>query len=120
MIGKKELLALGFGLWYTVAYLIKEPCHTSVFTGEIWVQELLHGNDRRFRNSFRMNKFTYQTIKTMLVKRGLLQPTKHITVDEQVAIFLFIVGGAASNRCAQERFQRSGSTINKYSKFSFN
>ena len=36
-----------------------------------------------------------------------------MSVEEQLAIFLEIVGENASNRMAQERFQRSGDTISR-------
>jgi hypothetical protein len=39
--------------------------------------------------------------------------TKTVSVEEAVAIFLYIVGRGASNRDAQERFQHSGETISR-------
>jgi hypothetical protein len=39
--------------------------------------------------------------------------TKLLSMDEQLAIFLYIVGQNASNRQAQDRFQHSGETISK-------
>jgi hypothetical protein len=38
---------------------------------------------------------------------------KTVSVEEAVAIFLFIVGRGASNRDAQEWFQHSGETISR-------
>jgi hypothetical protein len=106
------LVGMLVALWYTVTYLCKVPCRTSVLTGEAWVNELLSGNRRRFRENLRMNPETWHYLQNLLIHRGL-GPSRYVSVNEKMAIFLFIVGHAASNRQAQERFQRSGWTITK-------
>jgi len=50
----------------------------------------------------------------MLSSRELLAASRNVSAGEKLATFLFIVGQAASNRHAQERFQRSGWTISKF------
>lgn len=45
---------------------------------------------------------------------GALEDTIHVSANEQVMIFLFIVGHSGSNRLASERFQHSGETISRY------
>jgi hypothetical protein len=97
--------------WRTVSHVIKEPCHTSVLQGEAWVDELLNGNKRRFRNQLRMQPESFQALLDMLVSNGSLKSSRYVTAKEKLATFLFVVGHAASNRLAQERFQRSGWTI---------
>ena len=47
----------------------------------------------------------------MLSSRELLAASRNVSAGEKLATFLFIVGQAASNRHAQERFQRSGWTF---------
>src|SRR5216117_4617042 len=37
-----------------------------------------------------------------------------ITIEEQVAMFLFTVARSAGNRDVQERFQHSGETVSRY------
>ncbi|KAL7210521.1 hypothetical protein ACSBR1_031973 [Camellia fascicularis] len=52
---------------------------------------------------------------TIATKYGL-ETGRKVSVQEQVAIFLYIVGGDIQNRNVQERFQHSRETISKYFK----
>ena len=56
----------------------------------------------------------FQFLCIKLEKTGGLTPSKFITVEEQVAMFLFTVSRAASNRDVQQRFQHSGETVSRY------
>jgi len=47
------------------------------------------------------------------ITTSYLQPTRCMSVEEPLAIFLKIIGENASNRMAQERFQQSGDTISR-------
>ena len=96
-----------------VNHVVKEPCHTSALSGESWIEELLLGSPRRFRNQMRMHPETFEQILDTMVTRKILQSSRYVSAKEKIAIFLFIAGHAASNRQAQERFQRSGWTITK-------
>ncbi|CEO96901.1 DDE Tnp4 domain-containing protein [Plasmodiophora brassicae] len=99
--------------WYSVMYLLKTPRRTSSLSGKAWVDELLAGNHRRFREVMRMEPETFHQLKLLLLDKDLLRPSRWVSVEEKLAIFLFIAGHAASNRDAQERFQRSGWTITR-------
>ena len=100
-------------LWYAVTYLIKEPCRDSSLSGQAWLQ----GNHRRFRENLLMDRNSYIYIRDLLLMKGLLEDSRHVSVDEKLFIFLYIIGQRAIKRNAQERFQRSGQTINKYKFF---
>ncbi|KAF0728243.1 hypothetical protein Ae201684_013894 [Aphanomyces euteiches] len=54
---------------------------------------------------------TFLSLLEMLQSKYSLKSSRYVTAREKLAIFLFVVGNAASNRAAQERFQRSGCTI---------
>ena len=47
---------------------------------------------------------------------GKLEPTRHILVDEQVAIFLHILAHHIKNRSIQNDFHRSGESISRHFK----
>ncbi|KAK1271827.1 hypothetical protein QJS04_geneDACA012701 [Acorus gramineus] len=59
-----------------------------------------------------------QAVFKALVKEfrdeGWLKDTNNVFVEEQVGIFLLIVGHNARNRVCQDRFQHSGETISRY------
>lgn len=56
---------------------------------------------------------TFQRLCTHLEVSGALQSTARVSVEEQVAIFMRIVGKKSSNRDTQDRFQHSGETISR-------
>ena len=66
-------------------------------------------DERQCHEMFRMDKQVFSLFCVALVKHGL-ECTKHIRVEEMVAMFLHILG--VSNRVIQERFQHSSETIN--------
>lgn len=63
--------------------------------------------------SFRMSKTNFVALCDLLESNYGLQEAERISVQEQVAIFLWIVGQRANNRSAQESFQRLGETISR-------
>ena len=99
-------------LWYSSQF-VKTPQHTSVLSGQQWLDELLGGHDGRFYNEIGMHKFVFLRLLTTLKTDAGLQGTWHVSAVEQAAVFLHYVHRGLSNRALQERFQRSGDTIMK-------
>lgn len=91
----------------------KRPQHTSSLSGEQWVQELLHGHDRRIFNELGMRKEVFRHLVEVLKRDAGVQDTRYVTAEEQLAVFLHFARCGLSNRALQERFQRSGDTISK-------
>jgi hypothetical protein len=92
----------------------KTPYHTSKLAGKQYVDDLLSsGNSQRVIDVLRMPLETFFTLRDWCIEHDHLQPTRHISVEEQLVIFLKIVGENASNRIAQDRFQHSGETISR-------
>lgn len=60
-----------------------------------------------------MNRFVFRKLLRELEQRAGLGPTRYVTSEEQLAIFLCIAQTGLSNAEMQERFQRSGDTISK-------
>ncbi|CAL5327299.1 unnamed protein product [Camellia sinensis] len=102
------------GTIYAENYLNKQPCRTSALIGHQWMLELQHGNATRIYEKFRMDRDVFYQLCNLLETNYELQSGEKVEVQQQVAIFLFIVGQHANNRNAQERFQLSGETISKY------
>ena len=91
--------------------MVKEPFQTLALTPKAWIEDLLCGNPRRFRNNMRMQTETFTFILHQLEQKGSLQPSRYVSTKENLAMFFYIVEHAASNRLTQERFQRSILTI---------
>ncbi|KAJ7751618.1 hypothetical protein B0H16DRAFT_1839949, partial [Mycena metata] len=64
--------------------------HTSWQTGQRWINELLNGHPDRFRRAFGMSRHVFLKLIQVLRLKSGLRPTKHVTCQEQVAIFLRI------------------------------
>lgn len=98
---------------YGARFYMKEALHDSALTGFQWVLELLGGNIHRMEEQLGMRKHVFERLVDTLWEVGL-RHTPHITIQEQVAIFLYTVTTALPNRKIAERFQRSGDTISRF------
>lgn len=61
-----------------------------------------------------MTRRTFTTLCRLLETNGGLSNSKHLCVDEQVAMFLHILAHHMKNRVIKFKFMRSGQTISKY------
>jgi hypothetical protein len=90
----------------------RTPYHTSMLSGEAWVQELLAGHPRRIHNELGVCQQTFLTLVQTLQGIGI-QSLRNVTIEEQLAIFLYTVVTGLSSTHVGEHFQRSPSTITK-------
>jgi hypothetical protein len=91
----------------------KTPYHTSALTGAAWVCELLNGHPERIRNELGVHKHVFEKLIKELQAAGLTA-TRQVTLDEQLAIFLYTCVTGLSIRHVGERFQRATSTVSRY------
>jgi hypothetical protein len=94
-------------------YHMKEPYHTSILSGYAWVQELLNGHPERIRTELGVHKEVFLALIKELRSMGH-GDTKYVTLDEQLAIFLYTSVTGLSVRHVGERFQRANGTVSKY------
>lgn len=66
--------------------------------------------------NIRMNILAFSKLCKLLETRGGLCSSKHMLVDEQVAMFLHTLAHNEKNRIIANIFQRSGETISRYFK----
>ena len=78
------------------------------------LRDMVRSNDITCYNQLRMYRATFDKLCLMLENVGGLKPTKHMLVDEQVAMFLHILAHHVKNRVMQYEFGRSGETISRY------
>jgi hypothetical protein len=101
---------------YVVLYLNKQPCRTSPLGGNAYMKELLAptSNPTRVKEVLRMPRETFIELRDWMVENNYLCDERDVLVEEQLAMFLRIVGHRDSNRDVQEHFQRSGYTVSSY------
>ena len=92
---------------------VKQPYHTSILTGQGWVDELVHGHPLRIRTELGVSLKVFQALISKLREMGH-GASKHVKLEEQLAIFLYACVTGLPVRHLGERFQRSNETISKY------
>uniref|UniRef100_A0A9I9EMA0 Nuclease HARBI1 n=1 Tax=Cucumis melo TaxID=3656 RepID=A0A9I9EMA0_CUCME len=95
-------------------YVPREPSHNLVSNGAKFVDEVLNGQNERCLEHFRMDKHVFYKLCDILQAKGLLRHTNRIKIEEQLAIFMFIIGHNLRTRAVQELFRYSGETISRH------
>jgi hypothetical protein len=94
------------------ALYVKQPYHTSILSGEGWVQELLNGHPKRIRCELGVTKDVFLQLIHELQSMGITK-SRYVSLEEQLGIFLYTSVTGLSVRHVGERFQRSNATISK-------
>ncbi|KAK3440629.1 hypothetical protein EUGRSUZ_B00883 [Eucalyptus grandis] len=82
--------------------------------GAKFVDEVLNGQDECCLDNFWMDKNVFYKLCQVLQSRGLLRHTNGIKIEEQLAIFLFIIGHNLRTQAVRELFRYSGETISRH------
>jgi hypothetical protein len=91
----------------------REPYHTSSLSGENWVLELLVGHPERIRCELGVCQQVFGALISDLHEMGHGN-SRHVSLEEQLAIFLYGCVTGLPVRHLGERFQRSNDTISRY------
>lgn len=91
----------------------KMPMHTSILSGEGRMQELLAGHPVPFYNEFGMSVHVFHHLLRELHQFTPFNHSKHLSMTEQLGIFLWMCRKGASVRDTMYHFQRSPDTISK-------
>lgn len=76
------------------------------------VEDLLScGNPTRIHNQLRMQLDTFFHLRDWLRTNTELKSSRDTLIEEKLVIFIYIASTSASNRAAQERFNRSARSI---------
>lgn len=84
---------------------------TSALTGHSYTQELLRGSNTQCHQLMRLSRDAYVLLCNLFKERNWLQDSKHISVEEKIAMFLTILGQNDGFREIKYRFQHSLRTI---------
>ena len=90
--------------------------YTSLLTGELYIRELLHrdAHPDRIHDTLGVRKHVFRALMRELQDYAGFAPTKHVSMEEQLAIFLRLARTGLGQREARERFQRSPETVSQY------
>ncbi|KAG5248605.1 nuclease HARBI [Salix suchowensis] len=112
-LDKMELVAAAAGYYYYNS-ITRQPRHSSLPYGSSFMSEVLNGPDDGCQEMFRMDKHVFHNLCGILRQRGMLRDTAGVMIEEQLSIFLNIIGHNERKRVIQERFQHSGETISRH------
>ena len=90
-----------------------EPYHTSILSGQGWVEELLEGHPAQIQCELGVSRDVFLELVAALESFGH-GDSKYVKIEEQLAIFLYMSITGLTIRHTGERFQRSNETISKY------
>ena len=91
----------------------RQGIHTSVRNGATFIDETLNGHEVLCQRRFHMEREIFRALVRRLREKGLVD-SRYVSVEEQLAIFLYAVSKNASNRVLQDQFQHSGETISRH------
>lgn len=94
---------------------IRKPYHTSALSGEAWVLELLCGHPNRIHTELGVSLEVYNNLIEELRHLGY-NNSRYVSLEEQLAIFLYMCVTSLTIRHVGERFQRSNDTISRWVK----
>ena len=89
------------------------PYHTSILSGQDWILELINGHPERMHTELGVRVHVFRRMVSALSKAGM-GPSKHVSLEEKLTIFLYASVTGLSIRHLGERFQHSNETISKY------
>lgn len=90
-----------------------EPYHTSLLTGQEWVMELIIGHPDRICCELGVHAEVFESLVNNLCSLGH-GDSRHVSLEEQLAIFLYACVTGLTVRHIAERFQRSNDTISQF------
>ena len=90
----------------------KQAYHTSKLTGQDWVLELLLGHPKHIQCELGVHCHVFTTLITELQDMGHIN-SRHVSLEEQLLIFLYTCVTGLAVRHVGERFQRSNDTISR-------
>ncbi|KDQ32264.1 hypothetical protein PLEOSDRAFT_1026450, partial [Pleurotus ostreatus PC15] len=74
---------------YASSWYWKQPYHNSALSGAAWVKELINGHPDRIRTELGMRVHVFLVLVAELRLLGISDSKHGVSVEEQVAIFLY-------------------------------
>lgn len=99
-------------------HVARRPQRDAPFTGQEYTIWLINGHPDTIRDILRVDAATFRSLIDALVEHGQLQwDHKRLSLEESLAIFLYICGHSQRHRSAADRFQHSTDTICRHFKY---
>ncbi|KAH6775521.1 hypothetical protein C2S52_013082 [Perilla frutescens var. hirtella] len=93
--------------YYCTKYYLKAPYSVNGYNGSRYIHRLIYASDTTCHEELRMDRYCFRKLVNMLETTGQLRATRNLTVDEQTAMFLYILAHHQKNRTMKTNFLRS-------------
>lgn len=105
-----------FYAWFHFQKHLRSPSRSviRVYKQLDYLYVLIYESDVTCIAQLRMDRQSFHKLCQILVTRGQLRPTRNVSVEEMIAMFLHILAHHIKNRTIKYNFSRSGRTISKY------
>ncbi|KAH9770233.1 DDE Tnp4 domain-containing protein [Citrus sinensis] len=107
------MIAIDYYYYYRT-YIHKQPCMNFLETCNVWLMQILKGNETRCQRMFKMEKDVFFRLCNELEINYGIKGSKRVSTAEVLGMFLHTIGYGVGNRSAQERSQHFGETTSKY------
>ncbi|XP_024969646.1 uncharacterized protein LOC112509010 [Cynara cardunculus var. scolymus] len=87
------------------------PDNTSALSGYAYTQELLTGPSTQCQELMRLSREAYILLCNHFRQGNWMKDSRHVSVEEKMAIFLTMIGHNERYRVIKRRFQRSTRTV---------
>lgn len=94
--------------------IAREPSEIRQQWRDAHMYRILWGGQDKCVSYLRMTSSAFYTLVSMLRSNGSLRDTRWVCVEEQLAMFLYMLGHKSKNRVCTVEFVRSGETISRY------
>ena len=81
---------------------------------ELFINSMIRVGDRRCITQLRMSQYAFDQLCALLKEKTDLRSTRHLTVEDQMAMFLHTLAHNVRNRCIGQYFCRSGETVHRH------
>ena len=115
MLAGVAAFSAAFALSVTAPLLCKQPQHTSMLSGHMFMQELLHPNAHQgtFYDLMGMYPDTFWKLVVELQRYGGLRTTRGVTSVEKLGMFMYQLRTGSTMNVVKHRFQHSSSTVSR-------
>ena len=103
-------------LWRRRRRLPRAPYVNHAVEREEYINSVLHGTETHCMNQLRMKPIAFHHLCHILTEGDHVRPTIHMSVTEQVFIFLHIISHNVRFRVMGSRIYRSTETVYRYFK----
>ena len=99
---------------YVDKHYFKQPQRISILSGRAYIEEILNGHDATCYDLFRVHIPVFRHLcYTLRLHRLIVEDEGDVSLEESVAMFLYIVGHNTRQRVVGDRFQHSLETIHR-------